>query len=567
MPPMTTKNFYLGLKQVLRLYKGSSLAWSYDGSEPEVPKPSTGNTTAILGKAILGKAILGNTVSLQKLATPSIYIGSTVGKLGTPTIYLHTGDDSGEEPDIPTKLDAPVIRIESVSGGEEEPDTPTIPKLTTPAIRLEVVSDADGEEEHTHEYVVLDRVDPTCTSSGYDRQVCAECGEDGPLYTIPALGHDWGEPYYSDEFSNGYGHKCNRCGETEEADPPMQKLSAPVIRLEVIEDEVHTHDYFMFDSAEPTCTEDGYEEYSCDECGDTYREEFPALGHTFDEPYYSDEFSTGYGRRCSRCGELEELDRPIVKLDTPVIRIEDVEEEVVSKLDTPTIEVVRTLPPTTLSLNGEQLSWTPVSGAGHYHIVIRQQNGNYGTTVATQGLSYSLSSIWNMSPNLLTGVPYEIYVVAYYSDIYDTVLGEPGEPSNVIVCTYGQMEKLATPEIYAETVADPIPVPAAPTASIINEDGVDYIVWNAVEGAQLYRVRYSLILGSSVGYAWIFPDKSELKYKPSVVYKGYDYEVYVQAHNGLIADESVTEYAKRYDEAGYGEPSNTLIYTAPNAAQ
>ncbi len=47
------------------------------------------------------------------------------------------------------------------------------------------------------------------------------------------------------------------------------------------------HDYKLMESEDATCVEDGFKTYTCDNCGDTYTEEIPALSedgeHTYDE--------------------------------------------------------------------------------------------------------------------------------------------------------------------------------------------------------------------------------------------------------------------------------------------
>ena len=65
----------------------------------------------------------------------------------------------------------------------------------------------------------------------------------------------------------------------------------------------------------PTCTQNGYTKCYCSREGCDYYfidtdSIVSALGHNWGEAYASDEFSTGYGHKCIRCGELEELSCP-----------------------------------------------------------------------------------------------------------------------------------------------------------------------------------------------------------------------------------------------------------------
>lgn len=316
------------------------------------------STPAILGKAILGRTILGKVAILQKLEKPSIYITDEAAKpkLTTPVIRLTTQDD---EPITPMKLSAPIIRIETVEDGggdipieptklatptiylceenEDEPIVPTPEKLSAPVIYLEVVEEICN---HTYTSVITE---PTCTERGYTTYTCTHCGDEYIGSYTEALGHSFGEPYHSDEFSTGYGRKCNRCGEPEDMENPIEKLATPVIYLEVQE---HIHNYASVVTA-PTCIEQGYTTHDCAECGDSYVDSYvAALGHSFGNAYYdiSDFPNTGYGHKCERCGLCEDLEAPVVQLETPNIWLETVEDEQPEepetiKLDTPVIYI------------------------------------------------------------------------------------------------------------------------------------------------------------------------------------------------------------------------------------
>ena len=112
-------------------------------NNPDNPEVLGSETTAILGKAILGKAILGNvSVNLPKLSTPVIYLREIgegeITKLDTPIIRLETMTESDEDV---LKLTVPVIRLVEVSESDE-PEEPVVIKLNTPNIYLETVEDA-----------------------------------------------------------------------------------------------------------------------------------------------------------------------------------------------------------------------------------------------------------------------------------------------------------------------------------------------------------------------------------------------------------------------------------------
>ncbi len=173
-------------------------------------------TPAILGVAVLGRTILGRTD------------GGTVQKLNAPVIRLVTvadGDDSGDEE--VKQLTKPTIYIETVDdGGNDEPDEPTpLTQLDKPVIYID-------DQTHYHEYTSVTTA-PTCTEQGFTTHTCS-CGNSYVDGYVDALGHNWSETYYSDEFATGYGRKCNRCGELEAMDAPIVKLDAPVISIETV---------------------------------------------------------------------------------------------------------------------------------------------------------------------------------------------------------------------------------------------------------------------------------------------------------------------------------------------
>ena len=80
-----------------------------------------------------------------------------------------------------------------------------------------------------------------------------------------------------------------------------------------IEDEVGEHEWAETDRVEPTCTEDGYIEYTCTKCSETKKETLKALGHEFIheaeyeidrvEPTCTEDGYVTY--KCSRCDETE----------------------------------------------------------------------------------------------------------------------------------------------------------------------------------------------------------------------------------------------------------------------
>ena len=135
----------------------------------------------------------------------------------------------------------------------------------------------------------------TCTAPGYISYKCLDC-EKTWQETIDALGHTWSDPYYSNAFSTGYGHKCTVCEYIEE-------LGVPECSHENREPIDGSY-------APATCTALGYISYKCLDCEKTWQETIPILPHTWGDPYYSNAFSTGYGHKCTVCEYIEDLDAP-----------------------------------------------------------------------------------------------------------------------------------------------------------------------------------------------------------------------------------------------------------------
>jgi len=178
-------------------------------------------------------------------------------KTNTDGLYTYVCADCG-------KTILVTIKAEHAWGTEqvEIPATCTTPG-TKAGKECTVCGAKEGFEEipalgHTEE--VLPAVDATCTEIGWTEGTkCSVCGEILVAQEeIPALGHNWNTEINYDE--NNHWYDClNECGaKNEEA----------------------AHNGEFATTLEPTCTEVGTKVYTCD-CGYTYDEEIPALGHDF----------------------------------------------------------------------------------------------------------------------------------------------------------------------------------------------------------------------------------------------------------------------------------------------
>ena len=133
-----------------------------------------------------------------------------------------------------------------------------------------------GEEfgRGSHEYVYEPGI-------GWEDYACRICGElheflcGGALtiqeatcqrivYHCDSCGYDMTKPGTFDEYHDYVDGFCRYCGAEDPDHVP------------------HEHDYHETHRVDPTCTEDGYIEYTCD-CGDTHTDPLPATGHSWGE--------------------------------------------------------------------------------------------------------------------------------------------------------------------------------------------------------------------------------------------------------------------------------------------
>ena len=153
--------------------------------------------------------------------------------------------------------------------------------------------DSDAEE-HIHDYTE-EVTDATCTEGGYTTCTC-ECGDSYTADETEALGHSYGSAVVEPtETEQGYTeHVCTLCGDTYR-DGFTDPVVVPEEELDP-EEEIHTHSYEST-LVEPTETEQGYTEYVCSECGDTYRDSYTdPTGVPGEEPVPEEETHThSYG--------------------------------------------------------------------------------------------------------------------------------------------------------------------------------------------------------------------------------------------------------------------------------
>lgn len=186
-------------------------------------------------------------------------------------------------------------------------DFSTLQGLTIPEGVVTQIADANGNvvwhRPNTHQHIFGAWVTinlATCTTAGLARRTCSGdgCGH-YEEQTIPATGHKHGEPVLTREPT------CTK--------PAEYAVYCTVCNTEVdrYEDDGEFAEHIPDGgrvTKEATCDTAGEYTYYCRECGTWVKTDIiPAFGHTWGSPYYSSEFSSGYGQKCATCGELQEL--------------------------------------------------------------------------------------------------------------------------------------------------------------------------------------------------------------------------------------------------------------------
>lgn len=117
------------------------------------------------------------------------------------------------------------------------------------------------------------------------------------VYHCDSCGYDMTKPGTFDEYHNYVDGICQYCGAEDPDYVP------------------HEHDYHETYRVDPTCTEDGYIEYTCD-CGDTHTDPLPATGHSWGEWT-----PAGDGEEVRYCGVCGAEDYRTTEADTYSIQM------------------------------------------------------------------------------------------------------------------------------------------------------------------------------------------------------------------------------------------------------
>lgn len=141
-----------------------------------------------------------------------------------------------------------------------------------------------------HKYILLDSTKAGCTTLGYDRYLCTQCGKVEKRDYVDSLGHAWQGIVIRDATCETDGkllELCSRCGQMKQTATPKGE-----------------HSYEVYTVA-ATCTSPGYTVRECSVCGDRHIEDITSvLPHNY-ESHVIAATCEGGGKtihRCDGCG-------------------------------------------------------------------------------------------------------------------------------------------------------------------------------------------------------------------------------------------------------------------------
>ena len=144
--------------------------------------------------------------------------------------------------------------------------------------------------DENHKYILLDSTKAGCTTLGYDRYLCTECGKIEKRDYVDSLGHAWQGIVIRDATCETDGkllELCSRCGQMKQTATPKGE-----------------HSYEVYTVA-ATCTSPGYTVRECSVCGDRHIEDITSvLPHNYESHVISATCENG-GKtihRCDGCG-------------------------------------------------------------------------------------------------------------------------------------------------------------------------------------------------------------------------------------------------------------------------
>lgn len=130
-----------------------------------------------------------------------------------------------------------------------------------------VVICKDGTQNHKY---VLTVTSPTCLEQGYTTYTCTTCGYEYKSRYVDALGH-------TEVVDDAVEPDCTHTGLTEGSHCSVcNEILTPQTTVDPLD-----HSYTK-EVIAPTCSQQGYTEYTCERCGDSYKDDFTdTTAHSF----------------------------------------------------------------------------------------------------------------------------------------------------------------------------------------------------------------------------------------------------------------------------------------------
>lgn len=191
-------------------------------------------------------------------------------------------------------------------------------------------TEGDGTCGEDHNWTLLDSVDPTCLTLGYDRYLCVDCGKIEKRDYEAALGHAFQRVVIRNATCETTGKVleiCERCGTVQESTTPKGEHEFSVttvpatctspgytLRECAVCGERHITDItaslphnYVAKTTPSTCEGGGKTIHICEGCGSSFVTDYTdPLGHSWDEgTEVTGSTCTGEGLieyRCVRCG-------------------------------------------------------------------------------------------------------------------------------------------------------------------------------------------------------------------------------------------------------------------------
>lgn len=234
------------------------------------------------------------------LAVMLVMTGILIGRIGKLAAGLLGSTTSTTAPSTTAPTTNPTTQptdpVPTTQPTDPTPTTqPTQPETTVPT-----------EPGHEHEYELTERVEATCENYGYSIYTCTGCGkQDIPLdEQVMPYGHNYGAGKVVDATCTVSGctrYTCSRCGDVDERNYK----------------DALGHDLCYIQTVEPTCEAGGYDLWQCSRCDEQeLRSETEMLEHTMElvgEEVLAGCSQAGYAQyACANCGLIQETVTPAI---------------------------------------------------------------------------------------------------------------------------------------------------------------------------------------------------------------------------------------------------------------